>query len=158
MKKKLIITVIGVLMILMLGGIRNKVFAYDNLCWTVCGWPLKLTAIYTGMISHEGAYIYTINGYGTSWGIPINGTLVWPASGSNFKISFEIKAASSSQHAVVYEATLSKDTFNGISSWRWFDSSNSGSCSVIWVSCSSLSSILGTQSIKGDPASQGLEK
>lgn len=127
-----------------------EVLAYDNLCWIVGGFPLRVAAIRVGQVG--ATQIYTVSGFGTNTGVPITGTIVVPPSG-DIKFSFEILAASPTQYSVVHEMSLDRNTLNGTTVWRWQDGSYEGTDSVTFVPCSSLS----FTTEKANKASQGLK-
>jgi hypothetical protein len=127
----------------------TSIWAYDNLCWTINGWPLKLSASPTGYVGSD--LCLTINGIGTSMNTPISGTAVVPASGP-IQLSFEIVAASEIQHAVVHQLTLDAETLNGTGYWRWYDSSYEGTSVATFVPCSKCEA-----EEEADLASQGIE-
>ena len=124
--------------------------AYDNLCWTVDNWPIKVAVTRVGQVGSTQLYI--VSGFGTSTDVPITGTIVYPPSG-NIKFSFEILAASPTRHSVVHQMSLDRNTLNGSSAWRWQDGSHEGTSSVTFVPCSSLNFSVE----RAGKASQGLE-
>jgi hypothetical protein len=147
--KKLMIIFISLLTLMF--GASSNLLAYDDLCWTINGWPLEVAANDVGYVGSD--LLLTVSGSGTSTGAPVAGAIVYPASG-DIRFSFET-LATGSQHAVVHQLTLDKNTLNGSGSWRWFDSTNAGGSTATFVPCSSLTS--STQSIEADIVSQGLE-
>jgi hypothetical protein len=122
----------------------------NNICWNVNGFAVKGSLTVAG--SASGTTILDFDGFGTSSGVPIKGTLTIPPSG-NARFSFLIEAASPSQNAVTHELSLSLSTLNGTGNWRWFDGSATGASTATFVNCATVAELVG-----GDSASQGLKE
>ena len=121
----------------------------SNVCWNVNGFAVKGSLTVAG--SASGTTIYDFDGYGTSSGVPLKGTLVIPPQG-NMRFSFLIQAASPAQNAVVHQLSLNRATLNGTGNWRWFDSTNEGASNATFVNCAAVAELVG-----GDSASQGIK-
>lgn len=122
----------------------------SNICWNVNGFAVKGSLTVAGNAS--GNLIYDFDGYGTSTGVPLKGTLIIPAAG-NIRFSFLIQAASPAQNAVTHQLSLSRATLNGTGNWRWFDGSSEGVSNATRVNCAAVDEIVG-----GDSASEGIKE
>jgi hypothetical protein len=131
-------------------GASPSLFAIDNICWRINGFPLQTALSFVG--NADGASVYNVQGRGTSTAVPIAGTLVFPAAG-NALLSFSIQAASPGQHAVMHQLSLNRATLGGTGNFRWFDSTNSGASTAVFVSCATVP----RTTEDADRAAQGLE-
>ena len=139
-------------LVLAFPAVSNSATSFNNLCWTVNGWPLRIAVALTGFADGDAAF--TVSGTGTSTDAPVAGTAVDSGSG-DISFSFQILAASESQNAVLHQLSLNRNTFNGTGSFRWFDSTNEGSSTATFVSCSSLSSLSSIAEFDEGDISQG---
>jgi len=131
-------------------GASPSLFAIDNVCWRINGFPLRTALSFVG--NADGASVYNVQGRGTSTDVPIAGTLVIPPAG-NLSLSFAIQAASPAQHAVMHQLSLNRASLGGPGNFRWFDSTNSGASNAVFVSCATVP----RGAADADRASQGLE-
>lgn len=121
----------------------------SNVCWSVNGFPVNTSLTLVGTAG--STFIIDVDGYGTSTQVPISGTLTVPPTG-DLRLSFLIQAASPSQSAVAWELRLSRTTFDGSGSFRWFDGSTEGTGTATLVSCLAADSL-----VSEDPVSEGLK-
>ncbi|MFH1563465.1 MAG: hypothetical protein ABIF11_08655 [Nitrospirota bacterium] len=125
-------------------------WAFDNLCWNINGWYIKVAATPAGV--YGGAQMYTLNGKGPSG--PVSGTAIVPLSGGTITVSVQLLQASPIAYAVMHQATLNSTTLCGTGNWRWFDSSNQGTSIWTWTTPPPLSPAKGEET-EGDLVSAG---
>lgn len=142
MKKAIVFSILFLIVFFAANGsmLAESIFgttgSIENVCWSVNGWPLKTSLMVSGMAGTS--LVVQLSGVGTTLNAPISGTILIPPSG-NLTLSFAIFAASASQYAVMHQVSLDRTTLNGTGFARWFDSTQSGTDTITFTSCTTLS-------------------